>query len=101
MDPEAHALWSYCTHEVFELIHVNDYESKYYSHTFHDYCLGCTNGDLRLIGGSSSFEGRVEMCWNNEWGTVCDDLWTAPDALVACRQLGYNPTSEFPKIITV
>ena len=49
---------------------------------------------MRLIGGSTSFEGRVEVCWNNEWGTVCDDFWGTPDAAVTCRQLGYNIMSE-------
>ena len=52
----------------------------------------CTNGDIRLIGGSTSFEGRVEICYNNNWGTVCDDQWGTPDATVACRQLGYSTT---------
>ena len=55
-------------------------------------CAACTNGDLRLIGGSSSFEGRVEICWNNEWATVCDDFWSNADARVVCRQLGLTAT---------
>ena len=54
--------------------------------------IACTNGDIRLIGGSTSFEGRVEICYNNNWGTVCDDRWGTPDATVACRQLGYSTT---------
>ena len=52
----------------------------------------CTNGDIRLIGGSNSYEGRVEVCNNNAWGTVCDDFWGTADANVACRQLGYSDT---------
>ena len=52
---------------------------------------GCTHGDIRLVGtGTSSTRGRVEVCVNNRWGTVCDDSWSTFDARVACRQLGYS-----------
>ena len=52
----------------------------------------CADGDIRLRGGSNSYEGRVEVCINNAWGTVCDDSWDTIDADVACRQLGYFTT---------
>ena len=54
----------------------------------------CTNGQLRLVGSSIPNEGRVEMCMNNEWGTVCDDGWSSTDATVVCRQLGYSTQGQ-------
>ena len=49
----------------------------------------CSYGTLRLAGGRSSNEGRVEICINGLWGTVCDGFWDNNDARVVCRQLGF------------
>ena len=51
----------------------------------------CHHGDVRLVGGLSAYEGRVELCHNQRWGTVCDDGWSTFDVQAVCRQLGYNP----------
>ena len=50
--------------------------------------------DIRLAGGTTQYDGRVEVFVNGRWGTVCDDMWGMDDANVACRQLGFGPVSE-------
>ena len=54
------------------------------------YDLTCVNGDVRLVGGTSNADGRVEMCYNRFWGPVCHSSWSTTDANVVCGQLGYQ-----------
>ena len=50
----------------------------------------CSPGTVRLVGGNSSREGRVEVCINDVWGTICDFGWSEDDAKVVCGQLGFS-----------
>ena len=48
----------------------------------------CTDGEVRLVGSVDGDEGRLEVCVNSAWGTVCSEGFGASDAAVACQSLG-------------
>lgn len=52
----------------------------------------CNTGDVRLTDGAGVYEGRVEVCVNGVWGSVCDNSWGASEAYVVCKQLGFRGT---------
>ena len=50
----------------------------------------CSDGDVRLSGSTQNYAGRVELCVERTWTTLCDQTWDFNDAAVICRQLGYS-----------
>ena len=50
----------------------------------------CTNKSVRLVP-SNAGAGRIEVCINSSWGTICSNTWDDIDASVVCRQSGYSP----------
>ena len=53
-----------------------------------------SNGNIHLVGGASSNEGRVEVWVNGLWGTVTNYQWDSREATVVCKQLGYQNPGE-------
>jgi len=49
---------------------------------------------VRLVGAAAN-EGRVEIYYDNEWGTVCDDAFGPGDGNVVCQQLGYTRLQRY------
>ena len=50
----------------------------------------CNETDVRLEDGTTKADGRVEICLDGLWGSVCDSGWDSRDARVVCRQLGHD-----------
>ena len=53
------------------------------------------NTAIRLVGGSSYNEGRVEILYNGVWGTICSDGWNINNAIVTCRSMGFSGVNAF------
>ena len=63
-----------------------------YTKNYVIYCciIACRTGNLRLQRSTAQGSGRVEICINNVWGTICDNSWSSNDARVVCKQLGFS-----------
>lgn len=72
-------------------IHVSkSHGTKYSCINILLYLASCRDGEARLRNGVTNSQGRLEVCLNSQWGTVCDNGWGSNDAGVACRQLGFS-----------
>lgn len=67
-------------------IHVTNFNAFFY--------VVCYRGEVRLSGGSTVAEGIVELCLWNQWSYICSDDWSANDAKVVCRQLGFEHSKK-------
>ena len=101
--PQLPTQWR-CWSQVYGYVVVVITHSKLCKKHFHFFCCfdwfyvvptNCTDGQIRLRGGSNYREGRVEICFNRIWGTVCDTYWDDREAQVACRQLGFPSIGKF------
>ena len=54
----------------------------------------CSSVSVRLADGNAPNEGRVEVFYGCNWGTICQRRWSIKDANVICRQLGYPSASQ-------
>ena len=68
----------------------------YYSVATDIFIAPCENGDIKLSGSSDPLQGRIEICMNQVWGTICDDFWDVNDVAVICQQLGFSAEGDHP-----
>ena len=59
----------------------------------------CTDCDIRLVDGSTNYEGRVEICINKAWGTITYFYGCYDEAQTVCNQLGYNATGKSNDVV--
>ena len=61
----------------------------------------CEDNKLRLVDGIEDYEGRVEICHNEQWYSICDSGWSDAMAQLVCNQLGLNSTSKYRITISI
>ena len=75
--------------------HIGYRYPGYIVSSYHLVDSGCTEGDVRLAGGETVMEGRVEVCHNQTWWAVSgSSYWDFSDATVVCRHLHYPANCE-------
>jgi len=50
----------------------------------------CTDFEIDLVEGAPANEGKIKVCLNHFWGTVCDRYLDTTDANTLCHQLGFQ-----------
>ena len=78
-----------CYNSRLALAHKTQYETLPFCHMN---TVDCRSRGMRLAGGGTEAEGRVEVCFNSRWGTVCDNRWNENSTAVACKHLGFSET---------
>ena len=99
------------TYPCLNIKHITNYTMCYYYNTngtfwahfiqlFSIYLWPgeCTSGSVRLVGGGSNSEGRVQVCVNGVWGSVSTTTWGANETRVVCNQLGFISEREWQYI---
>lgn len=61
-----------------------------FTHVHNSHAVPCDDRDVRLVEANVG-TGRIEVCTNTLWGTICSNSWDSVDASVACKQSGYSP----------
>lgn len=80
-------------------------DSKYslpYCNSCHSFTIiVCTEGDIKLMGGTSPNEGTVVICRNSLWGVIAQQSWDVNDAIVTCRQLNYTNSGKYHDLFII
>ena len=66
------------------------HHASVHQHVYLHLSVDCPEGSVRLENGMKTTEGRVEVCFNGHWATVCSDEFTLMDGQVICNQLGFE-----------
>ena len=53
------------------------------------------DGDIQLVDREAQWKGRLEIRFNQRWGTVSGEGWDSTETEVVCRELGYQPTGMY------